>query len=139
MEQERRSGGRVHGSPIAKETEELEAECLAGLFLPGADVERGREGSGGHEVGVHGPEGEQVELVGGAVEVLFVEVDDLVDQVVAVGIGGFGGHVHLLWRKLLAEKATSCWLPASSYFALISPKSFWLSAIAKSRHKMLWI
>jgi len=87
MDEERRSGGGVHPGAVAEQAEKLETDGLAGMFLAGADVERGRKGSGGNDVGVHGPEGEQVELLGGAVEVLFVEVGDLVDQVLAVGIG----------------------------------------------------
>ena len=69
----------MHPGAVAEKAEELEAESLAGMFLPGADVEGRREGSGGNDVGVHGPEGEQVELLGGAIEVFFIEVGDLVD------------------------------------------------------------
>src|SRR5436305_14795215 len=59
MEQERGSGGGVHPAMVAEQAQELEAEGLAGMLLPGADVEGGREGSGGNDVGVHGPEGQQ--------------------------------------------------------------------------------
>ena len=83
----------MHPGAVAEKAEELEAESLAGMFLAGADVEGGREGSGGNDVGMHGPEGQQVELLGGAVEILLVEVGDLVDQSLAVGLSG---HLCLL-------------------------------------------
>ncbi len=78
------------------------------MFLTGADVERGGERRAQNDVGVHGPEGQEVELLGRAVEVLFVKVGDLVDQVEVVGIGGLGGHFVSL-EKL---PATGCQLPA---------------------------
>jgi hypothetical protein len=91
MEQERGSGGGVHPGMVTEQAQELEAESLAGMFLAGADVERGRERGGGDDVGVHGPESEEVELLGRAVEVLVVEVDDVVDQGAAIGFYGVGG------------------------------------------------
>jgi hypothetical protein len=48
------------------------------------DVEARRKGSGGHAVGVHGPEGEEVELLGGAGEVLAVKIDYFADQGLAI-------------------------------------------------------
>ena len=86
MEQERGSGGGMHPAMVAEQAQELETKSLAGMFLPRADVEGGREGGGGNDVGVHGPEGEQIELLGGTVEILMVEVGDLVDQSLAVGL-----------------------------------------------------
>jgi len=98
MDEEGGSGGGVHPGTVAEHAQELEAEGLAGMFLAGADVEGGREGSGRNDVGVHGPEGEQVELLGGAVEIFFIEVGDLVDKVAGVGLSGLKGHVCLLFR-----------------------------------------
>jgi hypothetical protein len=69
---------------VAEQAQELEAESLAGLFLTGADVEGRREGSGGNDVGVHGPESEEVELLGRAGKVLAIEIDYFVDQNVAI-------------------------------------------------------
>jgi len=69
----------VHPGAVAEQAKELKAEGLAGVLFTGADVEGGREGCSGDDVGVHGPEGEQVELLGGAIEVFFIEVGDLVD------------------------------------------------------------
>ena len=92
VEQERGSGGGVHGRSVAEQAQKLEADGLAGVFLAGTDIEGGRKRRARNDVGVHGPEGEQVELLGGAVEVLLIEIGDLIDQVVGVGIGGFGIH-----------------------------------------------
>jgi hypothetical protein len=77
----------VHAGTVAEEAQELETESLAGLFLAGANVEGRREGRNGKEMGVEGPEGEDIELLGGAGEVLAVEVGDLVDE----GLGGLIG------------------------------------------------
>jgi hypothetical protein len=44
--------------------EQFEAEGFAGLFLGGVDVEERGKGRGRRGVGVHGPEGEEVGLMG---------------------------------------------------------------------------
>src|SRR5581483_6965314 len=93
MEQKGRSGGGVHRGSIAEQAEKLEANGLARVFLTGADVERRGKGCAGNDVSMHGPKGKQVQLLLGAVEVLLVEVDDLVDQVVGLG------HIRLLGKS----------------------------------------
>ena len=80
----------MHPGAVAEKAEELEAESLAGMFLPGADVEGRREGSGGNDVGVHGPESEEVKLLRGAIEVLAIEIDDSAKQGAAIGVGNTG-------------------------------------------------
>lgn len=40
---------------------------------------------------MEGPEGEEIELIGGTGQVLAVEIDDLGDQGLGIGNGG-GGH-----------------------------------------------
>jgi hypothetical protein len=76
------------------QAEEFEAKGLAGLFFTGVDVEAGRDGSGGKAVGVQGPKGQQVELIGGAREVLAKEGGQAVEQGASVVLnrGGLGVH-----------------------------------------------
>jgi hypothetical protein len=79
LEQEGGSGGGVHPGIVAEQAEQFEAQGLAGLFLAGVDIEGGGKGGGRKGMGVEGPEGEEVELFGGAGEVLAVEIYDLGD------------------------------------------------------------
>jgi hypothetical protein len=68
--------------------------------LAGGDVEGRGEGSGLEAVGVEGPEGEEVELLGGAREVLAIEIDDLVDE--GFGLSGVIGVHKSPWELLAA-------------------------------------
>jgi hypothetical protein len=86
-EEQGRSDGGVHPGVFAEQAEELEADGFAGLLVTGVDVEGRREGGFEEAVGMKGPEGKDVELLGGAMEVLAVEVGNLVDE----GLGGFVG------------------------------------------------
>ena len=76
---------------IAQHVQQFEAQGFAGLWLAGGDVEGRGEGSGLEAVGVEGPEGEEVELVGATREVLAVEIDDLVDDGLGLGLSGVIG------------------------------------------------
>src|SRR5205809_1076487 len=91
VEQQGGGGGGSEPGTMAKQAQEFEAEGFAGLWAAGGDVERRGEGSGLEAVGVKGPEGEEVELVGGAREVLAVEIDDLVDDGLGLGLSSVVG------------------------------------------------
>jgi hypothetical protein len=93
---EHNGGGHSGMKPgLARDqAEEFEAKGLAGLFFTGVDVEVGRGGSGGKAVGVQGPESEQVELIGGAREVLAKEGGQAVEQGASVVLNGGGLDVH---------------------------------------------
>jgi hypothetical protein len=68
---------------LAQQLKEIEAQGFAGLFVAGVEVEGGGEGLNLEAMGVEGPEGEEVELLGGARQILAVEGDDAVEQGVA--------------------------------------------------------
>ena len=63
-----------------EEAEQLQAAGLAGLFFGGVDGEVGSEVEGGEAVGVEDPEGEEVALVVGAMEVGAYEADDFIQS-----------------------------------------------------------
>ena len=82
-------GGEDSG--IAEQLEELQAEGFAGLLVDGLDGEEGGDLDGIETVGVEDPEGEEVALVLGAVEVASDEAGEIVEQGGAIdGLGGFG-------------------------------------------------
>ena len=63
-----------------EEAEELQTAGLAGLSLGGVDGEVGSVVEGGEAVGVEGPEGEEVALVIGAVQVADQEFSDIIKR-----------------------------------------------------------
>jgi hypothetical protein len=79
---------------VGNQAEEFEAKGFAGLFFTGADVEIGRGWSGGKAVGVKGPKGQKVELIGGAREVLAKEGGHAAEQGATVVLNGGGLGVH---------------------------------------------
>ena len=92
----------MHPGAVAEKAEELEAESLAGMFLPGADVEGGREGSDLETVGVEDPEGKEVELFGQARKVFAIEINDLVDDGLGIGLSRVIGVHKSPWELLAA-------------------------------------
>jgi hypothetical protein len=93
-------GGMEPGAP-AQHLKEIEAQGFAGLFVAGVEVEGGGEGLDLEAMGVEGPEGEEVELLGGARQILAVEGDDAIEQ--GVAFEGRGRVVH----KILLEARKS--------------------------------
>src|SRR5215472_8039179 len=74
------AGGK--GGMGAEEAEELQAAGLAGLDFGGVEGEVGSEVEGGEAVGMEDPEGEEVALVVGAVEIASEEGADIVQLLV---------------------------------------------------------
>jgi hypothetical protein len=93
---EHHGGGHSGMEPglAGDQAEEFEAEGLAGLFFTGVDVEVGRGRSGGKAVGVKGPKGQKVKLIGGAREVLAKEGGQAVEQGASVVLNGGGLGIH---------------------------------------------
>jgi hypothetical protein len=83
LKQQRRGRGGMEPGLLAQQLKEIEAQGFAGLFVAGVEVEGGGEGLDLEAMGVEGPEGEEVELLGGARQILAVEGDDAVEQGVA--------------------------------------------------------
>ena len=88
-------GGEAGGEGgfVAQQAKQLQAQALAGLFLEGADIERGGEVRGGEAVGVDDPEGEDEALVVSAGEVGTEEAHEGVGKIEHRGIGASGYRV----------------------------------------------